>query len=127
MPQDNLPEQESRITNQGLREETTEENAPTSPEQNQQTGEVKRPEIPDTTKPEMPKEESIPKGGPGDQQTQTQAQAQKQAQTPAQKRKACIGKVKGQLNIKIPAGTPAERKVSGQIEDGHNKIVLEQS
>jgi hypothetical protein len=142
MPQNtphNQPEQEKTPFEEQQEKQTKELKHP-QPETTRLQPEVVKPEIPETQKPEMPKEEGIPKGGPGDQQAQAQAQAQTQAQpqasaqtqtqaqaqTPSQRKKERVHKVKGQLNIKIPAGTPAERKVSGQIEDWHSNNILNQ-
>ena len=141
MPQNtphNQPEQE-KTSFEGQEKQTPKPQQPKPETARPQPETTTKPEIPETTKPEMPKEEGIPKGGPGDQQAQAQAQTQAQPQAPAQTqanvqpastsdqvKKERLHKIKGQLNIKIPAGTPAERKVSGKIEDWHSNNILNQ-
>lgn len=141
MPQNiphNQPEQEKTPFEEQQEKQTGEPRQP-KPETARPQPEVVKPEIPGTQKPEMPKEEGIPKGGPGDQQAQAQAQTQAQAQdatqtqaktqpapTSDQAKKERLHKIKGQLNVKIPTGTPAERKVSGKIEDWHSSNILNQ-
>jgi hypothetical protein len=122
----NQPEQEKTPFEEQQERQTEEQKQP-QPETTKPQPEIK-PEIPETQKPEMPKEEGIPKGGPGDQQAQAQPQDTTQAkvQTKEQVKKERVHKIKGQLSIKIPAGTPEERKVSGQLEDWHSDNVLNQ-
>lgn len=122
MPQDNLPEQEA--VNSKQEAEETAETRPDFEIQESKTEnreqEIAKPKIPESTKPRIPQEEAMPTGGPGDQQTQTTTQTQ----TKEQATKERVNKIKGQLKRPIPINTPAERKVSGEIEDKHNQDVL---
>jgi hypothetical protein len=128
----NQPEQEKTPFEEQQGKQTGEPRQP-KPETATPKPEVVKPEIPETRKPEIPQEEGIPKGGPGDQQSQAQSQTTAQTQVNAQPaptsdqvKKERLHKIKGQLNIKIPAGTPAERKVSGKIENWHSNNILNQ-
>lgn len=105
-------------------QEKTAEEKPGFKDEKQRTDEeeqrIERPTIPDTQKPQIPQEENIPTGGPGDQ-----GQAQPSTTQPqTQEEKA--EEIKKELKRPIQINTPQERKESSEIEDGHNKDVLSQ-
>lgn len=130
----NQPEQEKTGPEEQGEKQTPEPQKPQPETTTPQPEMGVKPEIPERQKPEMPRDEGIPKGGPGDQQAQAQPQAttpaqptpQLKAQTPEQEKKERLSKVKGQLKRPIPTETPREREVSGQLEDWHSNNILNQ-
>lgn len=121
MVQDNQPEKETV---------SPAERDLASPDREQTAGEqsdvevgkerTEKPDIPDVQKPELPQEENIPTGGPGDQGQAQPTTAQPQTQEEKTK------KIKERLKKPIHTGTPRERVESSEIEGKHNEDVLSQ-